>query len=177
VANASRHLQLLRRAQLVVAQRDGLFVRYRLSGPEVTGLVLVQRQTAEQHLAEVDRVVRDFLGDRDSLEPVTPDELAQRMAHGDVVLLDVRPEQEFSAGHIAGAVSTPAAEIAARLAELPHDQGLRGVLPGPVLRIRRRGPIRAARAWTSSTTADQRLPRVAAGGTAGERNAVATSQN
>ncbi|MUM21716.1 metalloregulator ArsR/SmtB family transcription factor [Mycobacterium sp. CBMA271] len=131
IANASRHLQVLRQAQLVTAERDGTFVRYRLSGPEVTGLVLALRRTAEQHLAEVDRVVRDFLGDRDSLEPVPPDELMRRMTAGEVVVLDVRPAQEYAAGHIAGAVSVPIDQLHERLAGLPHDKHYIAYCRGP----------------------------------------------
>ncbi|BBZ58969.1 ArsR/SmtB family transcription factor [Mycolicibacterium monacense] len=121
VANTSRHLQQLRQAQLVMTRREGLFVHYRVAGPEVVALIVALRHTAEQHLAEVDRVVHDFFGDRDGFEPVTPDELSRRMSSGDVVLLDVRPEQEYVSGHIAGARSMPVADIAARIDELPGD--------------------------------------------------------
>lgn len=131
VANTSRHLQQLRQAQLVLARRDGLFVHYRVNGPEVVSLVLALRHTAERHLAEVDRVVRDFLGDRAGFEPVTPDELAQRMANGEVVVLDVRPEQEYAAGHIAGARSMPVADILTRLGELPRGQAYVAYCRGP----------------------------------------------
>ena len=131
VANASRHLQQLRQAQLVLARREGLFVHYRLTGPEVVSLVLSLRHAAERHLAEVERVVRDFLGDRDGFEPVTPEELAQRMTTGEVVLLDVRPKQEYAAGHIAGARSMPVADIAIRLGELPRDKEYIAYCRGP----------------------------------------------
>ena len=131
IANASRHLQQLRQAQLVLARREGLFVHYRLAGPEVVGLMLTLRRTAEQHLAEVDRVVRDFLGERDDFEPVTPDELSRRMTNGEVMLLDVRPEQEYAAGHIAGARSLPVADLSARLAELPREQEYVAYCRGP----------------------------------------------
>jgi rhodanese-related sulfurtransferase/DNA-binding transcriptional ArsR family regulator len=119
IANASRHLQQLRQAQLVLARREGLFVHYRLAGEEVVSLIVALRETAEQHLAEVDRVVADFFGERDGFEPVTPDELALRMSNGEVVVLDVRPPQEYEAGHIDGARSMPVADISARLADLP----------------------------------------------------------
>lgn len=118
VANASRHLQQLRQAQMVLARRQGLFVHYRLAGAEVISLVLSLRHAAEQHLAEVDRVVRDFFGERDEFEPVTPDELARRMSNGEVVVLDVRPEQEYAAGHIAGALSIPVRDLGDQLADL-----------------------------------------------------------
>jgi rhodanese-related sulfurtransferase/DNA-binding transcriptional ArsR family regulator len=131
VANASRHLQQLRQAQLVLARREGLFVHYRISGPEVVALVLALRHTAEQHLAEVDRVVRDFLGDRDDFEPVTPDELARRMTNGEVMVLDVRPQQEYAAGHIAGARSIPVVDLSERLAELPREKEYVAYCRGP----------------------------------------------
>jgi rhodanese-related sulfurtransferase/DNA-binding transcriptional ArsR family regulator len=131
VANTSRHLQQLRQAQLVLARREGLFVHYRLSGPEVVSLVLALRHTAEQHLAEVDRVVADFFGDRDGFEPVTPDELTRRMTNGEVVVLDVRPEQEYAAGHIAGARSMPVGEISQRIGELPRDKEYIAYCRGP----------------------------------------------
>lgn len=131
VANASRHLQQLRQAQLVLTRREGLFVHYRLTGPEVIALVLALRHTAEQHLAEVDRVVDDFFGDRDEFEPVTPEELARRMTNGEVVVLDVRPEQEYAAGHIAGAHSVPVSDISARLAELPREKEYVAYCRGP----------------------------------------------
>jgi rhodanese-related sulfurtransferase/predicted transcriptional regulator len=131
IANASRHLQQLRQAQLVLARREGLFVHYRLAGPEVVSLVVALRHTAEQHLAEVDRVVRDFLGERDDFEPVTPDELARRMTNGEVVVLDVRPEQEYAAGHIAGAHSVPVSDISARLAEFPQENEYVAYCRGP----------------------------------------------
>ena len=131
VANASRHLQQLRQAQLVLTRRDGLFVHYRLTGPDVVSLVLALRHTAEQNLAEVDRVVGDFLGERDGFEPVTADELAQLMRRGEIVLLDVRPAQEYAAGHIAGARSLPVADINARLDELPRDKEYVAYCRGP----------------------------------------------
>ena len=131
VANASRHLQQLRQAQLVLARRDGLFVHYRLAGPEVLSLTLALRRVGEEHLAEVDRVVRDFFGEREGFEPVTPDELAQLMSNGEIVLLDVRSEHEYAAGHIAGARSMPVADIEARLGELPRNQNYVAYCRGP----------------------------------------------
>lgn len=131
VANASRHLQQLRQAQLVATRREGLFVHYRLAGPEVISLVLSLRHTGERHLAEVDRVVRDFLGDRGGFEPVTQGELAERMNTGEVVVLDVRPEQEYTAGHIAGARSMPVVDLTARIAELPRDREYVAYCRGP----------------------------------------------
>ena len=131
IANASRHLQQLRQAQLVLARREGLFVHYRLAGAEVVNLVVALRRTAEQHLAEVDRVVGDFFGERDEFEPVTPDELARRMTNGEVVVLDVRPEQEFAAGHIEGALSIPVADLSDRVDALPLEKEYVAYCRGP----------------------------------------------
>lgn len=131
VANTSRNLQQLRQAQLVATRRDGLFVHYRLAGPEVVTLIVALRRTGETHLAEVDRVVSDFFGRRDTFEPVTPDELLHKMRDGEVVVLDVRPEQEFAAGHIDGAVSMPVADIENRLHELPRDRKYVAYCRGP----------------------------------------------
>lgn len=131
VANASRHLQQLRQAQLVLTRREGLFVHYRVAGPEVVALMLALRHAAEEHLAEVDRVVRDFLGERDGFEPVTPDELSRLMRSGEIVLLDVRPEQEYAAGHIAGARSIPVSDLSARVGELPTDHEYVAYCRGP----------------------------------------------
>jgi rhodanese-related sulfurtransferase/DNA-binding transcriptional ArsR family regulator len=131
VANASRHLQQLRQAQLVLTRRAGLFIHYRVAGPEVVSLMLSLRHTAEEHLAEVDRVVRDFLGERDGFEPVTSDELSRLMSSGEIVLLDVRPEQEYAAGHIAGAQSMPVGDIDARIGELPGNREYVAYCRGP----------------------------------------------
>ncbi|MDZ4389994.1 MAG: metalloregulator ArsR/SmtB family transcription factor [Gemmatimonadales bacterium] len=131
IANASRHLQQLRQAQLVLSRREGLFVHYRLAGREVVSLAVALRHTAEQHLAEVDRVVRDFFGERDDFEPVTPDELARRMTNGEVVVLDVRPEQEYASGHIAGAHSVPVSDMSARLSEFSDDKEYVAYCRGP----------------------------------------------
>ena len=131
VANTSRHLQQLRQAQLVAPRRDGLFMHYRLAGPEVVSLALALRQTGEKHLAEVDRVVRDFFGERDGFEPVTTRELAQRLSAGEIILLDVRPESEFAAGHIAGAQSMPVTQLKGRLDELPRNREYVAYCRGP----------------------------------------------
>lgn len=122
IANTSRHLQQLRQAQLVSTRREGLYVHYRLAGPEVVAVIVALRHAGETHLAEVDRVVHEFFGERDIFEPVTPTDLLRRMHSDDVVVLDVRPEQEYAAGHIAGALSMPVADIETRLAELPRDR-------------------------------------------------------
>lgn len=122
VANASQHLQQLRRAGLVATRRDGKFVRYRLVDAQVIALVAALRGVAERNVAEVGRIVRGYFDDRDSLEPVSRGELIARSRDGLVTILDVRPADEFAAGHVPGAVNIPLAELEARLAELDPKQ-------------------------------------------------------
>ncbi len=131
VANASRHLQVLRQAGLVAGRREGLFVRYTLSEAGVIPLLLALRTVGEHCVAEVDRTVRDFFGRRDDLEPVTPEELLRRTRSGEVVVLDVRPALEYAAGHIAGAVSMPVTELERRLRELPRSREYVAYCRGP----------------------------------------------
>src|SRR5438105_3878083 len=107
VANCSQHLQVLRTAQLVAVRRDGLYATYRLADEQVLGLWLSFRQLGAARLAEVQRVVATYLQDRHALQAITNEELTARLKKKDVVVLDVRPEEEFRAGHIAAAKSIP----------------------------------------------------------------------
>ena len=122
VANASQHLQQLRRAGLVASRRNGKFVLYRLADDTVLVLLASLRQVAERHVAEVDRIVRGYFADRDSMEPVSREELLERYRGGLVTVLDVRPADEFAVGHVPGAVNIPLDELEARLAELDPGQ-------------------------------------------------------
>jgi len=122
VANASQHLQVLRRAGLVAARRDGLHIHYRLANDAVADLCRTLRQFAERELPDIDRIARACARDREAIEPIAIDELRRRLANGDVVLLDVRPAVEFEAGHIPGARSIPIDELAGRIDELPPGQ-------------------------------------------------------
>jgi len=122
VANTSQHLQQLRRAGLIVSRRDGKFVLYRLANEAVVGLTGTLRRVAERNLADVDRIVRGYFAERDGLEPVTRQELLERARNGSVTVLDVRPDDEFAAGHIRGAVNLPLRELEERLAELDRGQ-------------------------------------------------------
>jgi rhodanese-related sulfurtransferase/DNA-binding transcriptional ArsR family regulator len=131
VANTSRHLQVLRGAGLVDGRKAGLYVHYRLAHPEVFRVCLELRRVAEAHLAEVDRVVAGFFGQRDEYEPVKSAELLRRLRSGEVVLLDVRPAGEFAAGHIAGAESVPITELKQRLRRLPRGQDYVAYCRGP----------------------------------------------
>ena len=118
VANASQHLQQLRRAGIVAARREGKFVFYVLADDAVLDLLSALRQIAERNSAEVERVIRRYFSDRDSMQPVSRAELLERSRASDVTVLDVRPPDEFALGHLPGAVNIPLRELAARLAEL-----------------------------------------------------------
>ncbi|WP_433003376.1 ArsR/SmtB family transcription factor [Kribbella sp. CA-294648] len=118
LTTASNHLQLLRQAGLVAARKEGTKVYYSLAGRDVAALWAHLRDVASTHVAEVDRARRAYLGD-DEIAEVTRDELLRRLEAGDVTVVDVRPGEEYAAGHIPGAVSIPVDELADRLAELP----------------------------------------------------------
>ncbi|HUY59588.1 MAG TPA: metalloregulator ArsR/SmtB family transcription factor [Solirubrobacteraceae bacterium] len=128
-ANTSQHLQALHAAGLVTRAREGTRVRYALAGEEALRLWLALRDTSAARLAEVERAARDYLGD--DVEAINRDELIARLARGDVVLVDVRPPQEFAAGHIDGARSIPLAELEQRIAELPPDREIIAYCRGP----------------------------------------------
>jgi rhodanese-related sulfurtransferase/DNA-binding transcriptional ArsR family regulator len=117
VANASQHLQHLRRAGMVAARRDGKFVYYRLADEAALDLLAALGKIAERNLAEVDRIVRRYFHDRDSLEPISRQELIKRSRAGTVTILDVRPEDEFALGHVPGAVNVPLRTLEASLAQ------------------------------------------------------------
>lgn len=111
VTNTSSHLQVLRQARVVESRKDGTKVFYRLAGDEVAAFIVALRDLARSRLAEVDEVVRDYFMARDELEPVSRSELVERANRGEVVILDVRPREEFVAGHIPGALSVPLGEL------------------------------------------------------------------
>ena len=131
VANTSRHLQVLRGARLVEAEREGVYVRYRLADSEVCAFFLTLRKLAESRLLEVDEITREFLEARNTMEPVDRDLLVERLRSGKVTVLDVRPAEEYLAGHIPGAVSIPLEQLEERLAELPSDREIVAYCRGP----------------------------------------------
>ena len=131
VANTSQHLQRLLRAGLVTSRRDGNRIFYSLSSPTVLRLWQTMRETAAQHVEELDRVAGAYLGNRDELSTITRDELRKRLRAGDVVVLDVRPRPEYEAGHIRGALSIPNAELRSRLADLPDGTAVVAYCRGP----------------------------------------------
>ena len=129
MANASQHLQALQAAGLVARRREGTSVRYALAGEDVLALWLALRNASASRLAEVERAARDYLGE--DVEAIGREELISRLSRGDAVLVDVRPAEEYVAGHIQGARSIPIDELEQRLAELPEDREVIAYCRGP----------------------------------------------
>ena len=129
VANASQHLQVLHGAGLVERKRDGNHVRYAISGEPALRVSLALAEAASAQLAEVERAARSYVGD--DTEEVRREELMERLRRGDVVLIDVRPANEFEAGHIPGARSIPIDELERRIDELPADTDVVAYCRGP----------------------------------------------
>jgi rhodanese-related sulfurtransferase len=147
VANTSHHLRALARAGLVRTRRDGTRIFYALAGDKVVGLWSAMRDVAAEHVAGIERLAAAYLGDREGLEAISRDELSARLRRGDLIVLDVRPEPEFRAGHIAGARSVPVTELRRQLRSLPKDAEVVAYCRGPycvyaddaVRELRRRG--------------------------------------
>lgn len=147
VANASRHLQILRAARLVEGRRAGNHIFYRLADPTVGRFWRTLQDLGRRRLAEVRQLISDALHEHPGLEPVTRKDLRDRLRRGTVIVLDVRPTEEFRAGHIRGAVSIPIAELDRRLSELPRSRRIVAYCRGPycllaveaVQLLRRRG--------------------------------------
>lgn len=131
MANTSHHLRTLARAGLVTSRREGTYVHYRLASDKVVDVWLAIRELAAEQLDGIEQLARDYLGDRDDLEPIGRQELQERLRAGDVVLIDVRPEVEYAAGHIPGAISVPPDRIDEVLAELPDDLEIIAYCRGP----------------------------------------------
>lgn len=129
--NASAHLRVLRQARLVTTRRAPPYVYYALADEGVLRLVRQVQHVARSHLADVERVARLYLDDRDELEPIGLDELRRRLARDEVTLVDVRPADEYAAGHIPGALSIPVAELEHRLAEIPPEREVVAYCRGP----------------------------------------------
>lgn len=130
VANTSQHLQVLKNSRLVEQEKKGLYVVYR-PAPMVCEFYLSLRKVAENRIAEIEQIKRRFLDGREGMEPVDRDALLRRVREEEVVLLDVRPPEEFRAGHISGAVSVPLHELEFMLARLPKDQEIVAYCRGP----------------------------------------------
>jgi rhodanese-related sulfurtransferase len=131
VANASQHLQTLRAARLVEAEKEGLYVTYRLADRMVCEFFRSMRVLAENRLAEVELIKRRFLEGREGMQPVDRQDLIQRVKQGSVTVLDVRPAEEYQAAHIPGALSVPLADLEALLSKLPRDQQIVAYCRGP----------------------------------------------
>jgi rhodanese-related sulfurtransferase len=131
VANTSQHLQRLKQARLVLDEREGLYIRYRLADPAVARLWLELRSVGERQLAEVERALDAYRQRRHEFEQISADDLRARLRNGEVVLLDVRPRVEYKAGHLPGAVSIPINKLERRLNELPPDKTIVAYCRGP----------------------------------------------
>ena len=131
IANTSRHLQVLKAARLVESKKVGVQVMYGPASPSVGNFVRSLRLLSEERLAEIDQTVRAFFKDSESFDPVDRDELLRRVRAGNVVVLDVRPEEEFRSAHLAGALSIPLPELEVRMKELPRDREIVAYCRGP----------------------------------------------
>jgi len=131
IANASQHLQQLRRVGLVAARRDGKFIYYRLADSAVLDLVAALHRIAERNIADVEQILRSYFRDRDSLEPVSRKELQQRLRKRAVTVLDVRPEDEFALGHVPGALNIPLGALKKRISELDPSVEIVAYCRGP----------------------------------------------
>jgi rhodanese-related sulfurtransferase/DNA-binding transcriptional ArsR family regulator len=131
VANCSKHLQALRQAGLVTARKEGLRVYYAIAGDDVVALYSALQSVAENRVAEVERLVRTWLAHRDQLEPVTPAELMARAKKGLVTVLDVRPAEEYAAGHLPGAINLPIDRLESQWAKLPKRKEIVAYCRGP----------------------------------------------
>jgi rhodanese-related sulfurtransferase len=131
VANTSQHLQRLKQAGLIVGRKEAQFVKYRLAGDEVIALLGALGTAGQAYLTDVERIVRLYFTAKDDLEPVPAADLLERAMKGLVTVLDVRPPEEFAAGHVPGAVNIPIHELEKRLAELPKRKEVVAYCRGP----------------------------------------------
>jgi rhodanese-related sulfurtransferase/DNA-binding HxlR family transcriptional regulator len=131
IANTSQHLQQLRQAGLVTSRKEGLKVFYRLSGDDVISLLDSLRSVAERHLSDVDKLVNTYLTSKDSLDPIPAKELIERVKQDLVTVLDVRPAEEYEAGHVPGAINIPLSQLEQRLEQLDPGQEIVAYCRGP----------------------------------------------
>lgn len=130
-ANASQHLQVLKQAQLVSTRREGNHIYYSLAGESVYKAWKALRELGIERVAEIERVLRQFRESRNSLEILSSSELVKKMKQGDITIIDVRPEEEFKEGHIAGALNIPVDQLSNKADELPADQEIVAYCRGP----------------------------------------------
>jgi len=131
IANTSQHLQQLRQSGLVTSRKEGLKVYYSLSGDDVITLLDSLREVAERHLSDVDKLVNTYLTAKDNLEPIPADELLKKVKDDLVTVLDVRPKEEFDAGHVQGAINIPIEELESQLADFDPGQEIVAYCRGP----------------------------------------------
>ncbi len=131
IANASQHLHHLRRAGIVASRRNGKHILYRVADEAVVTLLGSLRRIAERNVAEVEKLIAIHFRTRDDLEPVSREELMRRMRRGVVTVLDVRPSEEFAAGHLPGAINVPLKELSRRISELPRSREIVAYCRGP----------------------------------------------
>lgn len=131
VANTSQHLQRLRQAGLILGRKQGLYVFYRLAGDEVVALLSAMARVGEAYVADVERIVRLYFAQKDELEPVPAKEVLERARKSLVTVLDVRPPEEFAAGHVPGAINIPVQELEKRIKELPKRREVIAYCRGP----------------------------------------------
>lgn len=132
MANTSQHLQILRSARLLESERQGVQILYRIADPEIRVLCGVLRRVGDVRLTEIHQIMQAFLQERDSLDRTNSLELLEKVRRGDVTVLDVRPHDEYFAGHIPGAISVPLEELEKRIAELPHNREVVAYCRGPL---------------------------------------------
>jgi rhodanese-related sulfurtransferase len=131
VANASQHLQILRKSNLVSVKREGLYAHYSLATSDVLQLWISMRRLGEKHLADIRQLVDNYFSSREELEAVSCEELLRKLKESSVFMLDVRPREEYEAGHIAGARSIPLTDLKARLREIPKKREVVAYCRGP----------------------------------------------
>jgi len=146
VTNTSNHLKELRHAALVTSRKEGVYVYYRLADPAVHEFLRCLQDIAVSQLAEVRELIHDYFEEPEALEPVAAGDLMERLRSNDVIVLDVRPEDEYEAGHIPGALSIPTGELERRVSELPRDREVVAYCRGPycVLAVQAVEILRAA---------------------------------
>jgi rhodanese-related sulfurtransferase len=131
VANTSRHLQQLRLSGLVLSRKQGLYVFYQVASDDVINLLSSLRRTSERHIGEVNRVIAGYFNERDTLEPISRDELRERNNKGLVTVIDVRPAEEYESGHIPGAINMPVEDIEKCIKDIPAGQEVIAYCRGP----------------------------------------------
>lgn len=162
-ANTSHHLQVLKRARLVRVRRDGLHRIYRVTSPEIAQLLAHLQQVATGQLAELDQLQREVFAELDGLEPLPRDALLDRLRAGAILLVDVRPRQEYEAGHAPGAISLPLAEREERIDELPPDRSIVAYCRGPFCTLSARAARRLRELGYEARRSDAPAHEIAAG--------------